>query len=103
MEDTEELDTYEDVQQKINSCSKPSSTNGEFSIFDIPSSPLLNMYCDATEIFFDCNALDEMGNRIDELEQSINDLKTEMGAESSSPLAKPKPVDSTPEDEDGSA
>ncbi|KAL3626512.1 hypothetical protein CASFOL_030061 [Castilleja foliolosa] len=32
--------------------------------------------------------LDEMGNRIDELEQSINDLRTEMGQEgSSSPSA----------------
>ncbi|KAL6009830.1 hypothetical protein ACLOJK_000260 [Asimina triloba] len=31
-----------------------------------------------------------MGSRIDELEQSINDLKTEMGAESSSPLAPTK-------------
>ncbi|XWS53623.1 hypothetical protein CRYUN_Cryun10bG0016700 [Craigia yunnanensis] len=33
--------------------------------------------------FLDFNALDEMGSRIDELEQSINDLKAEMGAENS--------------------
>ncbi|KAA3463062.1 heat shock factor-binding protein 1-like isoform X2 [Gossypium australe] len=33
------------------------------------------------------NALDDMGNRINELEQSINDLKAEMGVEgTSSPL-----------------
>ncbi|KAL3717459.1 hypothetical protein ACJRO7_008963 [Eucalyptus globulus] len=34
-------------------------------------------------VFFDHDALDEMGNRIDELEQSINDLKNEMGIEGS--------------------
>ena len=53
--------------------------------------------------FFDCDALDEMGSRIDELEQSINDLRTEMGVEgspSSSGAPRPKaeesksPVDS---------
>ncbi|XVF66224.1 hypothetical protein PTKIN_Ptkin10aG0018400 [Pterospermum kingtungense] len=33
--------------------------------------------------FLDVNALDEMGSRIDELEQSINDLRAEMGAENS--------------------
>lgn len=33
-----------------------------------------------------------MGNRIDELEQSINDLRAEMGVESSpSPVAPAKP------------
>ncbi|KAK9137122.1 hypothetical protein Sjap_007716 [Stephania japonica] len=42
----------------------------------------------------------EMGSRIDELEQSINELRTEMGAEGSpSPLpSKSKPEDSKPED-----
>jgi len=36
-------------------------------------------------------ALDEMGSRIDELEQSINDLKAEIGAEGSpSPIATPR-------------
>ncbi|CAK7333177.1 unnamed protein product [Dovyalis caffra] len=41
--------------------------------------------------FLDCNALDEMGNRIDELEQSINDLRVEMGVEGSpSPSVPPK-------------
>lgn len=29
--------------------------------------------------FLNCNVLDEMGNKIDELEQSINHLKAEMG------------------------
>ncbi|KAK3007870.1 hypothetical protein RJ639_014599, partial [Escallonia herrerae] len=45
-------------------------------------------------------ALDEMGSRITELEQSINDLRTEMGAEGSpSPLApSKKPDDATPEE-----
>ncbi|KAL4182087.1 hypothetical protein AMTRI_Chr12g274190 [Amborella trichopoda] len=38
-----------------------------------------------------CNALDEMGNRIDELEQSINDLKAEIGGDGSpSPLPPSK-------------
>lgn len=41
--------------------------------------------------FFDCKALDEMGRRIDELEQSINDLRSEMGVEGSpSPSAPTK-------------
>ncbi|PIN08159.1 Heat shock factor binding protein [Handroanthus impetiginosus] len=35
--------------------------------------------------------IDEMGNRIDELEQSINDLRAEMGQEGTpSPSAPPK-------------
>ncbi|CAA0834179.1 heat shock factor binding protein [Striga hermonthica] len=33
--------------------------------------------------FLNCIVLDEMGNRIDELEQSINDLRAEMGQEGS--------------------
>ncbi|EOY06508.1 Heat shock factor binding protein, putative [Theobroma cacao] len=40
------------------------------------------------------NALDEMGSRIDELEQSINDLRAEMGAENSpSPSVPAVPKD----------
>ncbi|KAK4737789.1 hypothetical protein R3W88_001486 [Solanum pinnatisectum] len=40
--------------------------------------------------------LDDMGNRIDELEQSINDLRIEMGQEgSSSPSATVKSKDDT--------
>ncbi|KAJ9543347.1 hypothetical protein OSB04_023054 [Centaurea solstitialis] len=35
------------------------------------------------------NVLDEMGERISELEQSINDLRAEMGAEGSPPPAAP--------------
>lgn len=42
--------------------------------------------------FLDVYALDDMGNRINELEQSINDLKAEMGVEGSpSPAATAKP------------
>ena len=42
--------------------------------------------------FFDYYALDEMGSRIDELEQSINELRTEMGQEGSpSPSSALKP------------
>ncbi|KAG6502359.1 hypothetical protein ZIOFF_042251 [Zingiber officinale] len=37
---------------------------------------------------FDFNTLDDMGSKIDELEQSINDLKAEIGVEDA---AKPKP------------
>lgn len=40
--------------------------------------------------------IDDMGNRIDELEQSINDLRLEMGQEgSSSPSAAVKSKDDT--------
>ncbi|KAK6803526.1 hypothetical protein RDI58_001310 [Solanum bulbocastanum] len=40
--------------------------------------------------------IDDMGNRIDELEQSINDLRIEMGQEgSSSPSATVKSKDDT--------
>ncbi|KAG5231760.1 dol-P-Man:Man(5)GlcNAc(2)-PP-Dol alpha-1,3-mannosyltransferase [Salix suchowensis] len=41
--------------------------------------------------FLDFNALDEMGNRVDELEKSIDELRAEMGVEGSpSPLAPSK-------------
>ncbi|RXH72007.1 hypothetical protein DVH24_025508 [Malus domestica] len=47
---------------------------------------------DAGSCFLDLDALDEMGSRIDELEQSINDLRAEMGVEGSpSPSASLKP------------
>ncbi|KAI3800944.1 hypothetical protein L1987_29044 [Smallanthus sonchifolius] len=47
--------------------------------------------------------LDEMGDRINELEQSINDLRTEMGVEGSpSPLSTSKKPDE-PKTEEGSA
>ncbi|XP_027116027.1 heat shock factor-binding protein-like [Coffea arabica] len=47
--------------------------------------------------------IDEMGNRIDELEQSINDLRAEMGQEGSpSPSAQPKSKDE-PKSADDSA
>ncbi|RYR52105.1 hypothetical protein Ahy_A06g027029 [Arachis hypogaea] len=49
--------------------------------------------------FLDFIALDEMGNRINELEQSINDLRAEMGVENS-PAGGTKPEDSK---EEGSA
>lgn len=42
------------------------------------------------------NALDEMGSKIDELEQSINDLKVEMGAEGA---IKSKPEEPRPPEE----
>ena len=54
-------------------------------------------------VLLDSIVLDEMGSRINELEQSINDLKAEIGVESSpSPLA---PVKSKEEElkEEGSA
>ncbi|PPD68424.1 hypothetical protein GOBAR_DD34697 [Gossypium barbadense] len=48
--------------------------------------------------------LDEMGDRINELEQSINDLKAEMGMEGSpSPLAPPKQKSDGANQEDDSA
>ncbi|KAL4360981.1 hypothetical protein GQ457_04G028740 [Hibiscus cannabinus] len=49
-------------------------------------------------------ALDEMGNRINELEQSINDLKVEMGVEGSpSPLPPPNKTPDEAKQEKGSA
>ncbi|KAG9459150.1 hypothetical protein H6P81_003658 [Aristolochia fimbriata] len=45
------------------------------------------------------NSLDEMGCRIDELEQSVNDLKAEMGEGSSSPVSAPKNESDEPSDE----
>ncbi|GFP83456.1 heat shock factor-binding protein 1 [Phtheirospermum japonicum] len=47
--------------------------------------------------------IDEMGNRIDELEQSINDLRAEMGQEGSpSPSAPLKIKDDPKSTEDSS-
>ncbi|KAK8693837.1 hypothetical protein V6N13_071405 [Hibiscus sabdariffa] len=49
-------------------------------------------------------ALDEMGNRINELEQSINDLKVEMGVEGSpSPLPPPNQMPDEAKQAKGSA
>uniref|UniRef100_M1C3D5 Heat shock factor binding protein n=2 Tax=Solanum TaxID=4107 RepID=M1C3D5_SOLTU len=49
-----------------------------------------------TSTRFDYISSDDMGNRIDELEQSINDLRIEMGQEgSSSPSAAVKSKDDT--------
>ncbi|KAG4995856.1 hypothetical protein JHK85_027295 [Glycine max] len=53
--------------------------------------------------FLDVNALDDMGSRINELEQSINDLRAEMGEESSpSPATPAKPTEEITKEE-GSA
>ena len=49
-------------------------------------------------------SLDEMGGRINELEQSINDLQAEMGVESSpSPVPPTKPQLDDVKKEEGSA
>ena len=54
--------------------------------------------------FLNFNLLDEMGGRINELEQSINDLRTEMGVEGSpSPLAPSKTKSDDVKTEEGSA
>ncbi|KAF4366678.1 hypothetical protein G4B88_010753 [Cannabis sativa] len=51
-----------------------------------------------------CNELDDMGSRINDLEQSINDLKTEMGMEGSpSPVVSSKPNADDMKPEEGSA
>ncbi|KAG6431189.1 hypothetical protein SASPL_109266 [Salvia splendens] len=46
--------------------------------------------------FLNKAALDEMGNRIDELEQSINDLRTEMGQEGSPSPSAPAKIKEEP-------
>ncbi|KAF5931389.1 hypothetical protein HYC85_032262 [Camellia sinensis] len=58
---------------------------------------------DVLVFFLNCKVLDEMGARINELEQSINDLRAEMGAEGS---PSPLPPSKKPDDvklEEGSA
>lgn len=52
------------------------------------------MYPDLDVVFLNYTSLDEMGTKIDELEQSINDLKAEMGMEC--PPAKPTPEEANP-------
>lgn len=46
-------------------------------------------------VFFNSIALDEMGTKIDELEQSVNDLKAEMGT---TDVAVKKPDEAKPAD-----
>ena len=60
---------------------------------------LLHPFCFWTRLL-NFKVLDEMGARINELEQSINDLRAEMGPEGSpSPLApSKKPDEVKPED-----
>ncbi|GAU39551.1 hypothetical protein TSUD_38040 [Trifolium subterraneum] len=53
-------------------------------------------------VFLDTNALDDMGTRINELEQSINDLRAEMGVESSPSPAAEKPKEEELKKEEGS-
>ncbi|KAL9317906.1 hypothetical protein ACSQ67_014423 [Phaseolus vulgaris] len=54
-------------------------------------------------VFLDIAVLDDMGSRINELEQSINDLRAEMGVESSpSPVPTAKPTEDETKEE-GSA
>ncbi|KAK8688417.1 hypothetical protein V6N13_087184 [Hibiscus sabdariffa] len=63
-------------------------------------------YCVMWDIYrlLNSEALDEMGNRINELEQSINDLKAEMGVEGSpSPLPPPNQTSDGAKQEEGSA
>ncbi|KAK4379956.1 hypothetical protein RND71_001818 [Anisodus tanguticus] len=55
---------------------------------------LLSLHHLGPSLILDNAALDEMGNRIDELEQSINDLRVEIGQEGSpSPSAALKSKD----------
>lgn len=55
-------------------------------------------------LVLDKAALDEMGNRIDELEQSINDLRGEMGQDGApSPSASLKPKEEAKPADDSSA
>ncbi|MBA0687940.1 hypothetical protein Gotri_007042 [Gossypium trilobum] len=57
-----------------------------------------------TSKWFVVFALDDMGNRINELEQSINDLKAEMGVEgTSSPLDPSKQKSDEAKEDEGSA
>ncbi|CAL9105766.1 unnamed protein product, partial [Musa acuminata var. zebrina] len=58
-----------------------------------------NILCQASlgpnvDVLLNCNSLDEMGSKIDELEQSIQDLNADMEGAS-----KSKPEDDKPSDE----
>ncbi|KAK6937396.1 hypothetical protein RJ641_030904 [Dillenia turbinata] len=88
----------------------------QFLLQDVPQRPiaknlpccslgLKNLFAYALVLFiFNCSELDEMGNRINELEQSINDLRAEMGVEGSpSPMAPSKQKSEEPKSEEGSA
>nr|XP_029121999.1 heat shock factor-binding protein isoform X3 [Elaeis guineensis] len=69
-------------------CSKPGSKQCLKALFQgISFSPL------SRKVHLDT---DEMGSKIDELEESINDLKAEMGAEGA---IKPKPEEPRPPEE----
>ncbi|KAK8565470.1 hypothetical protein V6N13_020577 [Hibiscus sabdariffa] len=94
-----------------------SSTNGEFILLDfvvgivsllltnslLQQSSVTAKYGTST-VYLTSKALDEMGNRINELEQSINDLKVELGVEGSpSPLPPPNQMPDEARQEKGSA
>lgn len=55
------------------------------------------------DIFLNHISLDEMGNRIDELEHSINDLRAEMGQEGSPSPSAPLKLKDEPKSADDSA
>uniref|UniRef100_A0A0V0GQT8 Putative heat shock factor-binding protein 1-like n=1 Tax=Solanum chacoense TaxID=4108 RepID=A0A0V0GQT8_SOLCH len=67
-----------------------------FSLVLVYYTKYLSLFCEINLESLTMLALDDMGNRIDELEQSINDLRIEMGQEgSSSPSAAVKSKDDT--------
>ncbi|WMV56598.1 hypothetical protein MTR67_049983 [Solanum verrucosum] len=71
---------------------------GRFAVF------LFLLLSVLSHVILDKAALDEMGNRIDELEQSINDLRGEMGQDGApSPSASLKPKEDAKPADDSSA
>ncbi|PPR85134.1 hypothetical protein GOBAR_AA35559 [Gossypium barbadense] len=77
-------------------CTLVSNLSTSWEILDYEAKLYEMVFCRLT--------LDEMGERINELEQSINDLKAEMGMEGSpSPLAPPKQKSDGANQEDDSA
>ncbi|KHG10779.1 Heat shock factor-binding 1 [Gossypium arboreum] len=77
-------------------CTLVSNLSTSWEILDYEAKLYEMVFCRLT--------LDEMGDRINELEQSINDLKAEMGMEGSpSPLAPPKQKSDGANQEDDSA
>ncbi|ESQ55896.1 hypothetical protein EUTSA_v10027508mg, partial [Eutrema salsugineum] len=55
----------------------------------------LSLYINRNLLDFD-GSLDDMGGRINELEQSINDLRAEMGVEGTPPASKSSDEPKTP-------
>ena len=72
--------------------------SAHLSINSIPFFKVIYLKAEGVITFLNRCSLDEMGMRIDELEQSINDLKAEMGSDGMTTPSKTKDEGSKPAD-----